>query len=139
MPTSTFLPAGAWARLAVELPDQSAYATAWLAINDALHAYDEAHEPDATIHIEARAARLAGRLALVASAMAATMTVLPAASVEPLREVLQLTDDGAHWAASLAVGRTPGPSSAIEERARFLHASLPVPAAFPTVDPRPLG
>jgi hypothetical protein len=139
MPASTFLPAGAWARLAVELPDESARATAWLAVNDALHAYDEAHEPTSTTAREARATRLAARLGLIASAMAATMTVLPSVSTEPLREVLQLTDDAAHWAASLAMGRTPGPSSAIEERIRFLHESLPTPAAFPTVDPRPLG
>jgi len=139
MPTSTFLPAGAWARLAVELPDESARATAWLAVNDALHAYDEAHEPTSTTAREARATRLAARLGLIASAMAATMTVLPSVSTEPLREILQLTDDAAHWAASLAMGRTPGPSSAIEERIRFLHESLPIPAAFPTVDPRPLG
>jgi hypothetical protein len=134
MPTSTFLPAVAWARLTLEMPDESARATAWLALNDALHAYDETH--DEMGPASARAARLSARLSLIATAVAATMTVLPTAACEPLHEVLDLTDEAAHWSSSIAEGRTGGPSSALEGRARALHATWSSPAAFPTVDLR---
>jgi hypothetical protein len=136
MPGSTFLPALAWARLAIELPDESALATAWLAINDAAHAYEQAQEGFER-RIE-KAARLVPRLELVATAAAATMAVLPPPAGAPLREVLNLSTAAAQWAASIAHGGPPGPSASLERRIMDLHHAWPVPAVLPTLDDRPL-
>ncbi len=81
MPLSTFLPAQTWARLAVELPDAAALASAWHALNDAVHAYNEADDTPGPP--EQRIPPLVDRLDLVMTAVAATRAVLPA---EPLAQ-----------------------------------------------------
>src|SRR5262249_47918336 len=71
MPQSTCLPANMWARLAVEVPDQAARAVAWLAINDALHAYLDTQEASGSLL--QRVAPLVARLHLIGTAVAATI------------------------------------------------------------------
>jgi hypothetical protein len=72
MPQSTFLPANAWARLAVELPGTAATAAAFLALNDAVDACDQAEAADHpagpmvnAAGVQRRAAGLAVRLEVV--------------------------------------------------------------------------
>jgi hypothetical protein len=136
MPLSTFLPANAWVRLAVELPDQAALAAAWLGLNDAVQAYDEAHEDSGSWKF--RIAELALRLDLVEAALAATLAVLPPAAGAPLEKALDLVVPAADWASSASKGGTPGPSAALEERIRTVHDLGPVPSVLSTVDPRSL-
>jgi hypothetical protein len=130
MPESTFLPANAWARLAVELPDQAALAAAWLGLNDAVHAYDEAYESTATF--PSRIAVLAVRLDLVGAALAGTLVVLPPAAGAPLQRVIDLVVPAVRWAASASNGGTPGPSAELEERIMTLHDTWPAASVLPT-------
>lgn len=136
MPQSTFLPANAWARLAVQLPDQAALATAWLGLNDAVHAYDEAYEETASWPV--RVAMLALRLDLVGAALAATLAVLPQPAGPPLQKVIDLVVPASRWADSASKGGTPGPSAMLEERIAALHSAWPAATVLPTLDPRPL-
>jgi hypothetical protein len=136
MPLSTFLPANVDARLQVELPDEAALAAAWLAVNDAVHAYNEAHDGPGSKQV--RAAELALRLDLIGAALAATIAILPPQSVDPLREALDLALAAATWAGSAARSGLSGPSASLEMQFRALHERWPVPAVMPTVDNRPL-
>jgi hypothetical protein len=136
MPPSTFLPATAWARLAVESSAEAADAAAWLALNDAINAYDDAHEAPGT-----RGARLLGlslQLEIVSAALAATMTVLPAETTSHLEQALELVRPAAAWAASGAQSGELGPSKELERRINDLFDSWPVVSVLPTLDPRPL-
>lgn len=137
MPLSTFLPANADARLQVELPDEAALAAAWLAVNDAVHAYNEAHNNPGAQQV--RVAKLALRLDLVGAALAATIAILPPQSVDPLREALDLALAAATRAGSVARADSPCPSASFEMQFRTLHERWPVPAVMPTVDSRPLA
>lgn len=145
MPQSAFLPANAWTRLAVELPGEAARAAAWLALNDAIDACNEseAHDhpagpPADAQAIRRRAARLTLRLDVVVAAVGATLTVLPASDNQPLEEVLAVVEPAAHWAASAAVGQTPGPLAAYIDRMNELFDASPAVPVLPTLDPTPL-
>ncbi len=102
MPLSTFLPANAWARLAVELPDQAMQAVAWLALNDAYHAYLDAVEMPGSL--AERIGPLNARLHLIGTALAATIATLPIEMVEPLKEVLELVTVAASWNLPATIG-----------------------------------
>jgi hypothetical protein len=143
MPQSTFLPANAWARLAVELPDQAADAAAWLALNDAVDACDEAVEdlavpaidPDA---VAGRMARLASRLNVVLVAAEATMTILPTSASQSLEEVLTTVEPALYRARSAAARQTLGPLRAYVERLRQMHGLRSAVPVLPTLDQTPL-
>ena len=139
MPPSTFLPANAWARLAVELPDDAARAAAWLGLVDAVAAYDTVLDTSIAADVQLRATALALRLELVAAAVTATMAVLPPTAVAPLQQVIDLVLPAAKWAGSVARGAAEGPSRWLEQRIRLLEDAWPAVAILPTVDPRPLG
>lgn len=137
MPVSTFLPANVWARLAVELPDQAAGSGAWLALNDAVHAYDEAHE--ATGSVAERVTPLIIRLELVSTALAATIATLPEPAVSSLREALDVVISAAGSSKAAGDGGSLLAASIGESRLRALYESLPTPSVLPTVDPSPIG
>jgi hypothetical protein len=136
MPLSTFMPANTWARLAVELPDAAARASAWHALNDVVHAYNEAIDTPGPL--DHRLRPLVDRLDLVTTAVAATIATLPTSAVGPLADVLALTRSAA--TATAAVMRGFGSSSAarLEQQIRDCHESWPSASVLPTVDPRPL-
>lgn len=136
MPLSAFMPVNTWARLAVELPDEAARASAWHALNDTVHAYKEAH--DAPGPLGERLGALVDRLDLVTTAIAATMASLPAEAVGPLADVLDLTRAAAAATAAAARGLNGVPASQMEARIRELYESFPSASVLPTVDPRPL-
>ncbi|MGO8949000.1 MAG: hypothetical protein ACLQUY_15405 [Ktedonobacterales bacterium] len=136
MPTSVFLPANAWARLAVELPDQAMRAVAWFALNDARHAYLDAMEMPGPL--AERIAPLNSRLHLIGTALAATITTLPIEIVEPLTEVLDLVTAAESWNLPATIGLSRKPAHDLEIRISELYTSYPVPAVLPTVDARPL-
>ena len=136
MPTSTFLPANAWARLAVELPDKAMQAIAWLAVNDAFHAYLDAEEQHGPL--SERVATLNSRLHLIGTAVAATLTTLPVEMVRPLEEIFELVTAAASWNLPASIGLSSVPAADLEFRIRKLYMSYPVPAILPTVDARPL-
>ena len=136
MPMSTFLPANAWARLAVELPDRAMQAVAWLALNNARHAYLDAQEQHGPL--SERVAMLNSRLHLIGTALAATLTTLPIEMVGPLEEVLELVTAAASWNLPATIGLSRRPAADLEIRIRDLYMSYPVPAILPTVDARPL-
>jgi hypothetical protein len=131
-----FLPANAWARLAVELPDQAMRAVAWLALNDARHAYLDAIENVGSL--TGRIALLNSRLHLIGSALAATITTLPIEIVEPLTEVLDLVIAAESRNLPAAIGLSRKPAHDLEIRITELYMSYPVPAVLPTIDARPL-
>ena len=137
MPTCTFLPANAWARLAVETPDAAAKSAAWLALNDAVSAYDEAI--DMMTPIAEAATFLAPRLDLAATAVAATMAVLPPVTGGPLPRVLRVTRLAGIRAALVARGGLLGPSAQLEAEIRGLHGAWSAVAPLPTLDRRPLA
>lgn len=136
MPLSTFLPANMWSRLAVEVPDQAAQAVAWLAVNDALHAYLDAQE--ASGRLDKRVGPLVARLQLISTAVAATMATLPLQAVGPLTEVLDTVRAAASANLAAAHGLSAAPAAYLERRIHDLYDSWPVAAVLPTVDPRPL-
>jgi hypothetical protein len=136
MPLSTFLPANAWARLAVELPDQAMRSVAWLALNDARHAYLDAMEMSGSL--SERIAQLNSRLHLIGTALAATITTLPIEVVEPLTEVLGLVTAAESWNLPTTIGLSRKPAHDLEVRIRDLYMSYLVPAVLPTLDSRPL-
>ncbi|HVM00502.1 MAG TPA: hypothetical protein VM324_14510 [Egibacteraceae bacterium] len=92
LPLCTFLPANAANRLAVETPASAAAAVAWLALNDAAHAFNEAYDGWGS---ERRAARLAARLELVADAIDGARAVLPADAAAPLSHAARLVSNAA--------------------------------------------
>ena len=136
MPQSTFLPANTWARLAVELPDRAMQAVAWLALNDARHAYLDALRDAGPL--PGRIAALNSRLHLIGTALAATITTLPMEMVGPLGEVLEVVTAAESWNLPATVGLSSGPAHELEVRIHDLYMFYPVPAILPTVDPRPL-
>jgi len=145
MPQSAFLPVNAWTRLAVELPEASAQAAAWLALNDAIDACNESESlehpagpPTDPAAIRCRAARLTLRLDVVVAAVGATLTVLPVPDNRPLEQVLAVVEPAAHWAASTAVGHTPGPLPAYIDQLHELFDARSAVAVLPTLDPTPL-
>jgi hypothetical protein len=145
MPQSTFLPANAWTRLAVEVPESAAQAVAWLAANDAVDACEESEATDHpsgprtdVMAIRGRAARLALRLEIIVTAIGATLTVLPADACGPLETVLETVEPAAYWAAWIAAGHMPGPLHTYIEQLYTFHAGWPVASVLPTLDPTPL-
>jgi hypothetical protein len=136
MPMSTFLPANAWARLAVELPDQAAQSVAWLAINDAVHAYLDAEEAKGALLDRVRP--LISRLQLIGTSLVATISTLPQSAVGPLEEVLELVIPAVTWNESAARGLSTAPAARLEGQIRHLYESWPAVAVLPTVDARPL-
>jgi len=136
MPMSTFLPANAWARLAVELPDRAAKSVAWLAINDAVAAYIDAEETQGELLDRIRP--LTARLQLIGTSVAATISTFPQSAVGPLEEVLELVIPAVTWNESAARGLNAAPAARLEEQIRRLYESWPAVAVLPTVDARPL-
>lgn len=136
MPLSAFMPANTWARLAVELPDAAARASAWHGLNDAVHAYNEAM--DAPGPLDERRGPLVDRLDVITTAVAATISTLPAEAVGPLIEVLELTRSAATATASAMRGLGGRRAAQLEEQIRDLYESWPSASVLPTVDPRPL-
>lgn len=136
MPLSTFMPANTWARLAVELPDAAALASAWHAVNDAVHAYNEAHE--ATGSWEQKLSPLIDRLDLVTTAVAATLTTLPQQSAAPLLQVIELTRRAAAATSAVLRGFSTNEAARLENDICDLYESWPSAAVLPTVDPTPL-
>jgi hypothetical protein len=145
MPQSAFLPANTWTRLAVEPPADAVQAAAWLAVNDAVDACDEsealdngAGSPTDVEAIRRRAARLAVRLDIVVSAIAATLTILPQGENAPLETVLAVAEPAARWAGATASGMIRGPLPIYIDRLHVLHATWPAAPVLPTLDPTPL-
>lgn len=136
MPLSVFMPANTWARLKVEPPHAAARASAWHALNDAVLAYEEAHE-DAGL-VNERLSALVDRLNLITTAISATMATLPAEAVAPLADVLQLTSSAAAATAAAERGLSGAPAAEMENRIRYVYGLLPSASVLPTVDPRPL-
>jgi hypothetical protein len=137
MPQSTFLPANAWARLAVELPHHAVQAISWLALNDAQHAYLDAGEMSGPV--PERIAALNSRLHLIATALTATVTTLPIEMMEPLEEVHEVITAAVRWNLPATIGLSSGPAIDSLIQIRDLCMSYPVPAVLPTVDARPLN
>jgi hypothetical protein len=136
MPLSAFMPANTWARLAVELPDAAARASAWHGLNDAVHAYNEAM--DAPGPLDQRLGTLVDRLDVVTTAVAATIATLPEEAVSPLSQVLELTRSAATATSAVIRGLSSAPAAQLEEQIRALYESWPSASVLPTVDPRPL-
>jgi hypothetical protein len=137
MPLSTFLPASAWARMAVESPDVAAHASAWHALNDAVHAYNEALE--SVESLERRLLPLIDRLDLVTTAVAATLSTLPEQAGGPLLQVIELTRPAAAATAAVLHGLSSVDAARLEDHIRDLRESWPSAAVLPTVDPTPLS
>lgn len=126
LPLCTFLPANAANRLAVETPDAAARAIEWLALNDAAHAFNEAHDGWGGDHC---VARLSARLELVAAAIAAARTLLPLAVDRYLAHATRLVS-----AAQLAVGTQVGAELADAEASiRAYLETSPMPHPLPTL------
>lgn len=136
MPVCTFLPANTWARLAMELPERAVKAAAWLAINDAVHAYMDAKEVPGPL--PGRVAHLVAHLRLIATAAAATAATLPEQATAPLLSVMELADSAASWNVSAAHGLGTSEAASFEREIHVIYESLPVPAVLPTLDARPL-
>ncbi|MFB8271004.1 hypothetical protein ACFC96_30950 [Streptomyces sp. NPDC055955] len=70
MPLSTFLPANAAVRLAVEQPMQASRAVAWMALDDALHAFEDvAEERDNSRGMRQKWPRLQAHIELICLAL----------------------------------------------------------------------
>jgi len=126
LPLCTFLPANAANRLAVETPESAAVAVAWLALNDAAHAFNEAYDGWGG---ERWAARLTARLELVADAIAAARAVLPVAAEMPLSHAASLVSNAM---AAIASGRAAALDAAEDSIRAYLDAS-PAPSPLPTL------
>lgn len=126
LPLCTFLPANAANRLAVETPDSAAVAVAWLALNDAAHAFNEAYDGWGG---ERRVARLAARLELVEHAIDAARAVLPVAATTPLSHAADLVSN-----ATLAIASrsTTALDAAEDSITAYLQASA-MPSPLPTL------
>lgn len=134
---STFLPLLAGARRAVETLEATAEASAWLAINDIVIAYDEMRgllqsEAGVGPHV------LADHLVMVTSGLEGTMTFLPANVHPPLQRVLRLAGQ------MTKTLQSDDPDSmrtdrldALASTARALHARWPTPAFLPTLEGTP--
>lgn len=126
LPLCTFLPANAANRLAVETPDSAAVAIAWLAMNDAAHAFNEAYDGVGGAN---KIARLTARLELVASAIEATCTVLPSDVTVPLSRAADLVSN-----ATVAIASRDAVALAAAERSIRSHLDAsPMPPPLPTL------
>jgi hypothetical protein len=125
LPLCTFLPANAANRLAVETPDTAARAIEWLALNDAAHAFNEAHDRWGG---DRRVARLSARLELVSAAIEGARTLLP---VDPvvLAEAMRLVRNARLAIASRSVEHVDAVEAAIRERLE----TSPMPHPLPTL------
>lgn len=126
LPLCTFLPANAANRLAVETPDAAASAIAWMALNDAAHAFNEAYEG---LGGARKIARLTARLELVASAIEATCMVLPAVATTPLSQAADLVSKATEAIAS----RNTALLAAAERSIRSQLDASPMPPPLPTL------
>jgi hypothetical protein len=139
MPLSTFLPANAAARLAVESPGDAATSVAWLAVNDAVHGYLDAYEwRERGASVPQVVSLLGARLDIVAAATAVSAAVLPTSSIAALDRVLELVVPAVEWTFRALHGEM-GPSEQLERSIRDLLDSLPIASVLPTLDPRPLS
>ena len=128
LPLCTFLPVNAANRLAVETPDAAAVAVAWLALNDAVHSFNEAYEGWGG---ERRDGRLAARLELVADAIDAAREILPVTAIAPLSRAARLVSD-----ARLAIASGSAPAmDAAEDSIRAHLGASPMPSPLPTLAP----
>ncbi|MBJ7330128.1 MAG: hypothetical protein JHC95_09545 [Solirubrobacteraceae bacterium] len=131
LPQVTFLPILAHARLAVEAVPTAARAVAWMALNDAQHAINDA----GVSPLAAR--RLARHLELVAVAATVSSRVLPQG------DHLEPVDRAANIARTTAEGVTDGITGVVRnvmlDRVLRIRDRLgPAPAVLPTLDPSPL-
>lgn len=88
MPLSTFLPANYEARSAFESPMRAARAAAWIALDDALDAYNRLLPTPSAKEL----AWFGDRLSLVAGSTAAALTIVPAPTSTPLIIVHNLAE-----------------------------------------------
>ncbi|MEU5993854.1 hypothetical protein ABZ806_33195 [Spirillospora sp. NPDC047418] len=140
MPPSVFLGVLTSARLAVETPAVAARAAAWLALNDIIHALDEAREASPGLPAGDSIPILVSRLSIVAGGIYAARTILTADTAAPLLrgerlvtamiETVNSTDPPAMRADRL---------DALEDTVEQLRSRWPTPAILPTVDLSPLA
>jgi hypothetical protein len=128
LPQATFLPCTTWCRLACESSDDAARAAAWLALNDAQHALNDAELS------EQERARLKARFAVVLAATSSTVRVLPEGSyLAPIRRAERVLR-----ASASAIGR-PDPYGSVLDRVLGVRNKIGgPPAVLPTLDPSPL-
>jgi hypothetical protein len=137
MPLSTFLPANVVARLQVETHEQAAIAVAWLGLNDAAHAFNDAHA--------ARALRvpwagtLAARLDLVGRALATSAGQIAPSAASALRRAYGLVSEGRKSADFASKGGGATDLALIEDEIQALLEISSVPSVLPTVDPRDMN
>lgn len=139
IPPAAFLGVLTSARLAVETPAAAARSAAWLALNDTIHALDEAREASSGHPAEDSTPILVSRLLIVAGGIYAARTVLADDTVVPLLrgerlvtamiETVNSTDPPAMRAGRL---------DALEDTVERLRSRWPTPATLPTLDPKPL-
>lgn len=125
LPLCTFLAANAANRLAVETPESAGVAIAWLALNDAAHAFNEAYDG---LGGARKLARLTARLELVASAIEATCIVLPVDATTPLSRAATLVSK----ATAATASRDAVALIAAEDSIRS-HLHAPMPSPLPTL------
>ena len=92
---------------------------AWLALNDARHAYLDAMEMSGSP--TERIALLNSRLHLIGSALAATITTLPMEIVDPLTEILNLVTAAESWNLPVTIGLSEKPAHDLEIRIAELY------------------
>ncbi|MYX08866.1 hypothetical protein GTW98_19005 [Streptomyces sp. SID8375] len=138
MPLSTFLPANAAVRLAVESPTEAVRAVTWLALNDAMHAFADAAEVSRDPrrfkrlwpHLQARLELIAYSV-MVANEIVGTDDEAAAAAQELLKKVaLEVAKPVKDVVVSFVIGL----GNTIERHWRELG---PVPV-LPTLDKTPL-
>ena len=136
MPVSTFLPANACARLAVEDFYVAMRSVIWLALNDAAHAYDDAHEMMGSF--QDSLLRLVSRLQLVELALRTTAAVLPRTLAVDLDISTRVVTDAIGVTREVSSGDSLAGAAMCEARLRGILQSLPAASVLPTVDQRPL-
>ena len=129
IPVVTFLPCDTWARLSVQLPGPALRAAAWIALNDAQHAIEEAEEVGPS-----GIRTFAAWIDVGASATASTLRTLPVADAKPLEVAHRLLSDLADAAHGMGVDRLPQ----LVQQVKRERDMLIVPAPLPTLDSRPL-
>jgi hypothetical protein len=131
LPQSTFLPSEIWARLICDPLDEATRVAAWLVLNDALHAVNDA-DADAT-----EALLLNGRFRVVVAAGLATIAVLPKGlHLKPLEQAIRAVRGAA---LGLSGSRRDSTDNFVINRMSRLRDQLgAVPAILPTLDRAPL-
>lgn len=136
LPVSVFIPALVALRVPTETEEEAIKAGIWFALNDAVHAYEAAHE--SSDHPRFRLLRLSRSLSLAAESLKVTAGIFWNQKEALLGEPYRVMSRASRYAGSAARGGELGPSIALESTIWELHSAQTVPSVLPTIDTVPL-